>query len=502
MRRSSIRSAARSAPHHSPTYAPISSTTLDGMQVGLDEDVGVRRGGLHEGVHRRSVVRPNSRIVRESRIEVATVTPARYAVYGLSTARFVPVERHRHIPAVLAFADGDLLCVPARSCCCSARRARRTSRLLPGMVLRLSLVVRRCVDGARARGGRAPERIGLGSRGARPRTCDTRLCKPVRSPRSSSWHPAESPVAIGTGFTGRMAMGQGPFAVGRCAGAPRTPCGAWLRGQAVEVEGAMVQMLHADDLRVAPTDRDAADRRRRERAEGPRGRRGARRRCDDDRRRPSGVRCGVRRSALGTVLDDDEDPRVRRGCGEVCWPGADRRVPRHVRGRPGGGRRAAGRRGVASPHRARFPDRSRHLAVHEDHLVAVTERIRPLLDGDLLRAVDLDGVRLLWKCANGWHCSRRAASREILYAPMGPDVPRELRSLRRGRGAGVSTIDELFVFGGSRRSTPGGCPPASSRSPVTTRSSCSRRTARQTDRHRFSVSIRRRSRSSRPPCGS
>src|SRR3954469_14625697 len=57
--------------------------------------------------------------------------------------------------------------------------------------------------------------------------------------------PGRVAVAIGTGFTGRMAMGQKPLTwayTRRYIDQLR----ALLRGESVEVDGAVVQMLHAD----------------------------------------------------------------------------------------------------------------------------------------------------------------------------------------------------------------------------------------------------------------
>src|SRR6185369_4852885 len=59
--------------------------------------------------------------------------------------------------------------------------------------------------------------------------------------------PGRVAVAIGTGFTGRMAMGQKPLTwayTKRYIEQVR----ALLRGEAVEVDGAMVKMLHGPDF--------------------------------------------------------------------------------------------------------------------------------------------------------------------------------------------------------------------------------------------------------------
>jgi 5,10-methylenetetrahydromethanopterin reductase len=71
-----------------------------------------------------------------------------------------------------------------------------------------------------------------------------------------------------------------------------------------------------------------------------------------------------------------------------------------------------------------FPLEARHLAVHEDHLVAVTERDQPLLNGDLLRSFSWTATRS--ELRERLDALEGSGVTEILYAPMGPDVPREL----------------------------------------------------------------------------
>jgi 5,10-methylenetetrahydromethanopterin reductase len=64
--------------------------------------------------------------------------------------------------------------------------------------------------------------------------------------------------------------------------------------------------------------------------------------------------------------------------------------------------------------------------VHEDHLVRVCERDAPLLDGHALASFTWTGP------ASGLRerldALEAAGATEILYAPMGPDIPRELRA--------------------------------------------------------------------------
>ena len=233
--------------------------------------------------------------------------------------------------------------------------------------------------------------------------------------------PGRAVVAIGTGFTGRMAMGQRALTwayTRRYIEQLR----ALLRGEAVEVDGALVQMLHGEGFapeRPIATPIVVA-------ANGPKGMEVARELGDGVMTVGGGEPSFDWCSALifGTVLDDGEDAGSERA---LAAAGPALTVVYHamyegdrtsVDGLPGG-----------PEWRARVeevPEAQRHLAVHEDHLVRVTDRDRPLLNGDLLPAFTWTGsaadlrARLEPLEASG--------VTEILYAPMGPDVPRELRT--------------------------------------------------------------------------
>ena len=70
--------------------------------------------------------------------------------------------------------------------------------------------------------------------------------------------------------------------------------------------------------------------------------------------------------------------------------------------------------------------------MHEDHLVAVTERDRPLLNGDLLRSFSWTATRS--ELRERLDALEASGVTEILYAPMGPDVPRELTAFAEMAG--------------------------------------------------------------------
>jgi 5,10-methylenetetrahydromethanopterin reductase len=231
--------------------------------------------------------------------------------------------------------------------------------------------------------------------------------------------PGRVVVAIGTGFTGRMAMGHKAL-TWKYTSAYIEQVRALLRGEKVDVDGAIVQMLHGPDF--APpfpisTPIVVA-------ANGPKGLAVAKEVGDGVMTIGSGEPdfdwCSV--LAFGTVLDAGESPGSERALAAagpaltVVYHAMYEGDPSSVDGLPGGPEWRA--------ELEKIPEPERHLAVHRDHLVQVTDRDRPLLDGDLLKAFTWTGeaaeVRMRIDALAD------AGATEILYAPMGPDVPREL----------------------------------------------------------------------------
>jgi 5,10-methylenetetrahydromethanopterin reductase len=233
--------------------------------------------------------------------------------------------------------------------------------------------------------------------------------------------PGRVAVAIGTGFTGRMAMGQKPLTwawTRRYVEQLR----ALLRGEKVEVEGAIVQMLHGPDFAPPfPINTPIVIA-----ANGPKGVAVANEFGDGVMTIGAGNAdfdwCSV--LAFGTVLDAGESPGSERALAAagpaltVVYHAMYEGDPASVDGLPGG---VEWRKRLEE-----IPAAERHLAIHDEHLVTVTERDRPLLDGDLLKAFTWTGEaaevrpRIDALAATG--------ATEILYAPMGPDIPRELRT--------------------------------------------------------------------------
>jgi 5,10-methylenetetrahydromethanopterin reductase len=241
--------------------------------------------------------------------------------------------------------------------------------------------------------------------------------------------PGRLVVAFGTGFTARLAMGRKAM---RWRDLARyvTQVRALLAGESTEIDGATCELLYSPGfgpprpidvpLLVAPA--------------GPKGFAVAHDVADgvvlvgappegeaDDRWRIRAV------LANGTVLDAGEDEtseRVREAAGPWFVTGYHAMyewAPAALDGMPGG---AEWRAGVE----AERPEGARHLAVHEGHVVTVTERDRAVLDAA--------GAAIL---GSGWTGDRgairarldRAADQgltEVIYTPAGPDVPRELEA--------------------------------------------------------------------------
>jgi 5,10-methylenetetrahydromethanopterin reductase len=237
--------------------------------------------------------------------------------------------------------------------------------------------------------------------------------------------PGRLAVAVGTGFTGRMAMGRGPLSWA-ATGAYLRALRGLLRGETVEVDGRKLRMLHGPgDAPARPVTTPILVG-----ANGPKGLAIARELGDGimcvGAPQPGWEWCAL--LAFGTVLDDGEDassPRAVAAAGPafaVMYHAIWESDPAAVDNLPGG---ATWRAAVEQ-----LPEDERHLAVHEGHLVAPNERDQlvmehaPALLPHVGWTADAATLRERLKAIEA------AGATEILYAPMGPDVPRELRAFR------------------------------------------------------------------------
>ncbi|HVN40167.1 MAG TPA: LLM class flavin-dependent oxidoreductase [Myxococcota bacterium] len=238
--------------------------------------------------------------------------------------------------------------------------------------------------------------------------------------------PGRLVVALGTGFTGRMVMGQKPLSwkfVERYV----TQLRGLLAGEEVEVEGRACKLIHPEGfLAKRPIATPIAIA-----ANGAKG-------IEVAKRLGTGVMCAgvvptgardARYLAFGTALDPGEkvdSPRVLAAIGGAIA------VVYHGTYEAGGAAvdNLTGGRGWREEIE-RFPAGSRHLHVHEGHCVeanAIDRRhMSPALAGVTFTGTP-DELR------------QRAAGLatqgvgEIVYAPMGPDLPRELRAMKAALG--------------------------------------------------------------------
>ncbi|MEM7409819.1 MAG: LLM class flavin-dependent oxidoreductase [Myxococcota bacterium] len=235
--------------------------------------------------------------------------------------------------------------------------------------------------------------------------------------------PGRLQVAIGTGFTGRCLFGQQAMRwdeVRRYVVALR----ALLQGEEAEVDGKQCKLMHPEGLIAArPIEVPLIVA-----ANGPRGLAIAKEIGD-------GVMCGgvfpegVENAALlsfGTVLrpgEDFESPRVVEAIGPaiaVVYHGAyESGGAEAVDPLPGG---AAWRAEVE-----KFPEASRHLYVHEGHIYELTDRDRRHIHPAVGASTFSGTAEDLRERAKAFESQGVG---EIVYAPMGPDVPGELAAMK------------------------------------------------------------------------
>ncbi len=230
--------------------------------------------------------------------------------------------------------------------------------------------------------------------------------------------PGRLAVAIGTGFTARMALGQRPLTWADTRTYLAQVRGL-LEGESMVVDGKVVRLLPAyDPLPPCPPILVAAN--------GPKGFAVARELGDGVMSifgsYPEFEWCAL--LAFGTVLEPGEDPgsdRAMLAAGPaltVVYHGMYEADPAQVDLLPGGPEWRA--------ELERVPVHLRHLAIHEDHLVRVTDRDRPLLSGEGLGAFTWTGEAPALRAR--LDATAAAGTTEILFQPGGPDVERELRA--------------------------------------------------------------------------
>ncbi len=235
--------------------------------------------------------------------------------------------------------------------------------------------------------------------------------------------PGRLACGFGTGATARWTLGKDALGLGATGDYLRQLRGL-LQGEVVEIDGEPVQMCQLPSFAPArPIDVPILLS-----ALGPKGQALAHEVADGIMTVGFGLG-GFGWSAQlvpGTVLDPGEpltSARVKASAGPwyaIMAHAAWESVPSAADGFPAG---AQWRAELES----RRPEAERHLAVHEGHATTVTDLDRILVDaaGDGITGLgwvaEADGIRTRLKE------SEAAGSTEIIFAPSGPDIERELR---------------------------------------------------------------------------
>jgi 5,10-methylenetetrahydromethanopterin reductase len=272
-----------------------------------------------------------------------------------------------------------------------------------------------------AEAARATRRIGLGTSVLIPSLRHV-LATAAAIAHVEAIAPGRLRVALGTGFTGRRMLGKNPISLKTLETYVRQ-LRELLAGEEVDVDGAPCRLMHPKGITGPLPLRTpiwiAAN--------GEKGLALAQQVAD-------GVICagvvppGAKDAAIlsmGTVLRDGEtlaSPAVLERIGPaiaVVWHGTYEAAGAGVDNLPGGkGWRAAVER---------FPARSRHLYVHEGHLVELTARDRENLAPELAGTTFSGTPDQLRERAAGLAAQGVA---EIVYWPMGSDLAGELERMR------------------------------------------------------------------------
>jgi 5,10-methylenetetrahydromethanopterin reductase len=235
--------------------------------------------------------------------------------------------------------------------------------------------------------------------------------------------PGRVAVAIGSGFTGRLVLGQRPMKWADVGDYVRALRGL-LRGDEVEWEGRTLRMLHGEGFGATrPVEVPFLIG-----ASGPKGLALA-------RELGAGVfSAGVPQQvesewhallAFGTVLDDGEAPTSARAI-EAGGPGLV--VALHGMYESGGAQAVDGFPGGKAWREAieATPAHARHLAVHEGHLVALNDRDREAINdlAPLMTSFGLSGAAK--DVRQKVEALVAGGVTEVAYQPSGPDIEREL----------------------------------------------------------------------------
>jgi 5,10-methylenetetrahydromethanopterin reductase len=270
-----------------------------------------------------------------------------------------------------------------------------------------------------ARAAERTHRIGLG-----PGVLIPSLRHPMTAAASIAGLEALAPgrvvVGVGSGFTGRHTLGKRPLAWATVATYVRT-VQALLRGEQAEWEGAVTQMLHPEGFGAArPVKVPWVVG-----VQGPKGQAVAHEVGDGAFSLfPVEGFDWMVQLAFGTVLDDGEDPGSKRAI-DAAGPAVA--VLLHGSYEQGAPLDANWARAIDA-----LDERTRHLAVHDRHLISVTERDRPYITGELISAFTYTGSPA--QISEKLTAAAASGVTEIAFQPAGPDIPRELRAFAAAAG--------------------------------------------------------------------
>lgn len=238
--------------------------------------------------------------------------------------------------------------------------------------------------------------------------------------------PGRLAVAVGTGFTGRRALGKAPLSLATLERYVRDLKGL-LAGEAVLVDGAKVKLLQPEGF-GAPRPIEVPIL---VAANGPKGVAVAKKVGDGlmcvSQPQPGFAWCAA--LVFGTVLAERESfasPRVFETLGPaiaVIYHASYEVSPSGVDALPGG---AAWRAALE-----KIPADERHLALHEGHLVEVSALDRPHI-GAALGALTFSGTEA--QLRERLEALAAAGLTELVYQPLGPDIPGELDAFAKMAG--------------------------------------------------------------------
>jgi 5,10-methylenetetrahydromethanopterin reductase len=232
--------------------------------------------------------------------------------------------------------------------------------------------------------------------------------------------PGRVALGVGAGLTARLALGQRPLPwndVAEYIRALRT----LLRGDEVEWDGAIIRMGHPSGFaHERPLELPVLVA-----AQGPKGLAVAQE-CGDGiiTLGPKGGFPWVAELLWGTVLEPGEDAGCDRA---LTAAGHGAAVFYHATYHGGRLWGDIGSLPSGDEWRQRaesVPERTRHLAIHANHLVGLNELDEGLVTGDVLRTLGVAADAETWRARLAG--SEAAGVTEIVYQPAGPDVEREL----------------------------------------------------------------------------